>query len=133
MNERTIPTLAKVQQHSPHVAVGYLQPLGRGYLRPMLLIYFVQNVQSIPFPLIQSDSLRFHRPLGHPWNRTFLLCTNRTFSFRADIQLRFLDLYGNAPYDFSPRMLLPLASIYEPPHTHFRRLGDFKRTARSNL
>jgi hypothetical protein len=95
MNQRTIPTLAKVQQHSPHVAVGYLQPLGRGYLRQMLLIYFVQHVQSIPFPLIQSDSLRFHRPLDHPWNRTFLLCTNRTFSFCADM--------AGAGFDGMPR------------------------------
>ncbi len=66
MNERTIATLAQAQQHPPHVAVGYFQPLGRGYLRQMLLIYFVQHFQSVPFPLAQRDSLRFHGPLGHP-------------------------------------------------------------------
>src|SRR5690348_6304798 len=99
MNQRTIPTLAKVQQHSPHVAVGYLQPLGRGYLRQMLLIYFVQHVQSIPFPLIQGDSLRLHRPLDHPWNRTFLLCTNRTFSFCADRKELNAATFEEAEYD----------------------------------
>ena len=91
MNQCTIPTLAKTQQHSPHVAVGYFQPLGGSYLRQMLLIYLVQHFQSVPFPLTQRDSLRFHGPLGHPWNRTFLLCTNRTFSFCGDTRRGSVD------------------------------------------
>src|ERR1700675_1395730 len=54
----------------------------------MLLLYLVQHFQSVPFPLAQSDSLRLHGALGHPWKRTFLLCTNRTFSFCGDRNLR---------------------------------------------
>jgi hypothetical protein len=99
MNQRTIPTLAKAQQHSPHVAVGYFQPLGGSYLRQMLLIHFLQHFQSIPFwrgcgsvMQIQRDSLRFHRPLDHPWKRTFLFCTNRTFSFCGDRSPVVVDL-----------------------------------------
>ena len=79
-----IPSLANALQHTPHLAVGYLQPLGRHYLRQLLLLYLVQDSQSVPFLLAQSHPLRFHWPLGLPWNRTFLLCTNRTFSFCGD-------------------------------------------------
>src|SRR5690242_5016624 len=76
--------LANPQQHPPHLAVRHFQPRGGGYLRQMLLLYLVQHFQSVPFSLAQSDSLRLHGDLGHPCKRTFLLCTNRTFSFCAD-------------------------------------------------
>jgi len=39
---------------------------------------------AVPFSLTQGDPLRFHWPLHFSCNRTFLLCTNRTFSFCAD-------------------------------------------------
>ena len=66
MNQGAISALAKAEQHPPHLAVGYFQPLGRCYLRQMLLLYLVQHFQSVPFSLAQSDSLRFHGPLGLP-------------------------------------------------------------------
>src|SRR2546430_4925881 len=75
------PALANAEQHPPHLAVGYFQPLGCSYLRQMLLLYLVQHFQSVPFSLAQGDALRFHGALGQPCKRTFLLCTNRTFSF----------------------------------------------------
>jgi hypothetical protein len=55
------------------------------YLRKMLLLYLVQQFQSVSFSLAQGDALRFHWPVGHPWNRTSVLCTNRAFSFCGDI------------------------------------------------
>jgi hypothetical protein len=61
-----ISALAEAQQHPPHLAVGYFQPLGGGQLRQLLLLYLVQHLQSVPFSLAQSDPLRFHRALGHP-------------------------------------------------------------------
>ena len=66
VNQGAISALAQAQQHSPHVAVAYFQPLGRCYLRQLLLLYLVQHFQSIPFSLAQSDSLRFQGGLGHP-------------------------------------------------------------------
>jgi hypothetical protein len=61
-----ISSLAKAEQHPPHLAVAYFQPLGPGYLRQMLLLYLAQHLQAVPFSLAQSDSLRLHGALGHP-------------------------------------------------------------------
>jgi hypothetical protein len=41
--------------------------------------------------LTQGHSLGLHGAPGHPWNRTFLLCTNRTFSFCGDSENKFVD------------------------------------------
>src|SRR6266404_605144 len=84
MNQGTIPALANAEQHPPHLAVGYFQPLGCRYLCQMLLLYLVQHFQSVPFSLAQGDALRFHEALSQPLKRTLLLCTNRTFSFCGD-------------------------------------------------
>jgi hypothetical protein len=84
VNQGTIPVFADAQQHPTYLTVGYFQPRGGCYLRQTLLLYLVPYFQSVPFSLAQSDALRLHGALGHPWNRTFLLCTNRTFSFCAD-------------------------------------------------
>jgi len=43
-----------------------LSTCGGGYLRQMLLLYLEQYLQSVPFWLAQSDSLRLHRAHGHP-------------------------------------------------------------------
>jgi hypothetical protein len=64
VNQGAIPSLANALQHAPHLAVGYLQPLGRHYLRQLLLL--VQDSQSVPFLLAQSDPLRFHWPPRPP-------------------------------------------------------------------
>jgi hypothetical protein len=66
MNQGAVSALTKAEQHPPHLAVRYFQLLGGSDLRQMLLIYFVQHFQSVPFSLAQSDSLRFHGGLGHP-------------------------------------------------------------------
>jgi uncharacterized integral membrane protein len=66
MNQGRIPALANPEQHPPHLAVAYFQPLSGCYLRKMLLLYLVQNFQSVSFSLAQGDPLRFHRPLGLP-------------------------------------------------------------------
>src|SRR5271156_5884011 len=87
-----ISSFAKAEQHPPHLAVSYFQPRGCFDLCQMLLLYLVQHFQSVPFSLAQSDPLRFHGPLGPPWKRTFLLCTNRTFSLCSDIVPQFVDL-----------------------------------------
>jgi hypothetical protein len=56
--------LGQAQQHPPHLAVAYFQPLAGGQLRQLLLPYLVQHFQSVPFSLAQRDSLRFHGALG---------------------------------------------------------------------
>src|SRR5450432_2887379 len=92
MNQRTIPSFTETEQHAPYLALGYFQSHGCRYLRQLLLLYLVQDSQSVPFSLIQSDPLQFHGPLGLLWNRTFLLCTNRTFSFCGDRNCPTVDL-----------------------------------------
>jgi hypothetical protein len=52
--------LANAQQHSPHLAVGYLQPLGCCYLRKVLLLYLVQPFQAVRsrwFKVMRSVSM----------------------------------------------------------------------------
>src|SRR5271168_683620 len=88
-----ISSFAKAEQHPPHLAVSYFQPRGCFDLCQMLLLYLVQHFQSVPFSLAQSDPLRFHGPLGPPWKRTSLLCTNRTFSLCSDRQLWTIRLF----------------------------------------
>ena len=39
---------------------------------------------GIPFSLTQSDELRFHAALGHPWKRTFLLRNKLSSDLRGD-------------------------------------------------
>src|SRR5271167_3700166 len=75
-----ISSFAKAEQHPPHLAVSYFQPRGCFDLCQMLLLYLVQHFQSVPFSLAQSDPLRFHGPLGPPWKRTSLLCSDKTYA-----------------------------------------------------
>jgi hypothetical protein len=66
VNQRTISALANPKQRAPHLAVGYLQPLGCRHLRKVLLLGLLQHFQAVPFSLAQSDSLRLYGALGPP-------------------------------------------------------------------
>jgi hypothetical protein len=62
------------------VPVGQPQSLRRFELLQMTFLDLVQHLQAIPLSLVQLDPLLFQgasRPLE---KRTFLLCTNQTFS-----------------------------------------------------
>src|SRR6516164_5152400 len=62
VNQRAVSAFAKTEQHPPHVPVGYFQPLGGGPLRQLLLLYLMQDSQSVPASLARGDPLRLHGP-----------------------------------------------------------------------
>jgi len=66
------------------VAIRQPQALSRFDLFQMTLLDFVQHLQSVSFALAQADPLLFHRAFRPLEKRTFLLCTNRTFSLCGD-------------------------------------------------
>src|SRR5208282_6333815 len=75
-----ISHLAKTLQQPPHLPIAQPQTAGRFDLQQMPLLDFVQNLQSLPLFRAQLDPLLFHRAPRPLEKRTFLLCTNRTFS-----------------------------------------------------
>jgi hypothetical protein len=47
VNQGMISSLARAEQHPPHLEVAYFQPRGPSYLRQMLLLYLVQHFQTV--------------------------------------------------------------------------------------
>ena len=80
MHQPVIPHLAKTLQQPPHLPIAQPQTARRIDLPQMPSLDFVQHLQSLSLFGAQRDPLLFHRAPRPLEKRTFLLCTNRTFS-----------------------------------------------------
>src|SRR5712691_3995628 len=87
MHDSAISRSAQPRLQTPDLPVGQSQTPGRFDLLQMTFLDLVQHLQPLSLTYAQADPLLFHwasRPLE---KRTFLLCTNRTFSFCGDTSI----------------------------------------------
>src|SRR3989304_7637374 len=84
MNDTAIPFGRDAPLQPPHLPGAQPQTPCRFYLREMPLLDFVHNLQPISFPCAQCHPLLSHWSPRTLEKRTFLLCTNRTFSLCSD-------------------------------------------------
>src|SRR5271168_3881975 len=94
MHQPAISPLAKTLQQSPHLPVAQPQTAGCINLPQMPSLDFVQHLQSLPLVRTQRDPPLFHGAPGPLEKRTFLLCTNRTFSLCSYMLRGFVDLFS---------------------------------------
>src|SRR5262249_32622813 len=106
VHQRPIAVLVQPHQKTPDMAVGHPQPAPPFPFPPPLLLHPLAHPPAIPPPLAQCNALQFHRPPPARWNRTFLFCTTRTFSFCGDMCLALLDFHTTFCYSSADFILL---------------------------
>jgi serine/threonine protein kinase len=116
MHDSGISFSAQPVLQTTDVAVRQPQPPRRFHLLQMTFLHLLQHLQPLPLSGAQADPLLFHGASQPPEKRTFLLCTNRTFSFCGDTECAVIDLLKNAalrwPPQSGPQMIGQTVSRY---------------------
>jgi hypothetical protein len=95
MHDSVISLGSQTGLQTPDVPVCQSQTPGRFDLPQMTFLDLLQHFPPLPFSGAHADPLLFHRASQPLEKGTFLLCTNRTFSFCGDIRAAFIDASGS--------------------------------------